>query len=183
MSEDKEELKLDMASGGTEHSKEDDNLIKAFHDLHLAPHVETTSDLMDFLSKFGKLVSDKEVPQKTQPSASYHFPKLSTFYGEDNKGETTWETFKYEIQSLITDKVFSNEQIVLGVRRAVKRNAGDILRRLGPGISLNEILSKFDCTFGSIETKESILRQFYACQQGLKETIASYSNRLEDIYS
>ena len=174
-----EEEKLDYAGGFTE---DDKKLIDAFHMLHLSPHVESPGDLVDFLAKFGKAISNKD-NSSSHTSGSYHFPKLSIFYGEDNKGETSWETFKFEIQSLLADKAFSKEQILLGVRRAVKGNAADIIRRLGPGISLDEVLIKLNSTYGSVETEESVLRKFYSCQQSPKETIASYASRLEELYS
>ena len=170
-----EEKKIGFATGGV--SEEDEKLIHAFHDLGLSPHVETSSDLVEFLAKFGKILASRET------AVSHHYPKLSTFYGEDNKGETTWETFKYEVTSLLTEHTFNKEQILLGIRRSVKGNAADILRRLGPGGSLDDVIGKFESTFGNIETKESILRKFYSCQQQANENINTYTTRLEEIYS
>lgn len=179
MTEKKEESsKLSMAAGGL--SKKDEKLLAAFHELHLEPNIESSTDLVDFLSTFGKLVSDKS--PSSSAMTSHHFPRLSTFYGEENKGEVSWETFKFEIESLISDK-FGKEQIVQSIRRATKGNAGDILRRLGPGVTLEEILHKFESTFGSVETKESVLKKFYSCQQGQKENITTFTSRLEDIHS
>ncbi|XP_053372981.1 uncharacterized protein LOC123532109 [Mercenaria mercenaria] len=113
---------------------------------------------------------------------SYHFPKLSNFYGEDNKGDVTYEAFKYEIQSLLSEKVFTEAQIMLGVRRALRGTASDIVRRLGTGISIRDILKKLDSTYGNIESQESIMKKFYSCVQGL-DTINNYAAKLEDLYS
>lgn len=77
----------------------------------------------------------------------YQFPKLSYFYGEDNKGDVTWETFKFEIESLVTERIFTEEQLLLGIRRAVKGTASDIVRRLGTGASVREIVKKLDSTY------------------------------------
>ena len=170
-----EEKKIGVAAGGI--SEEDEKLIHAFHDLGLSPRVETSRDLVEFLSRFGNVLSSRD------PPVSHHYPKLSIFYGEDNKGETTWDTFKYEITSLLTERTFSKEQILLGVRRSAKGNAADILRGLGPGVSLDDVTAKFESTFGNIETKESILRKFYSCQQQTRENISTYATRLEEIYS
>ena len=83
----------------------------------------------------------------------------------------------------MTERVFTKEQILLGIRRAVKGNAADILRRLGPGTSLEAVLQKFSSTFGSIETKESILNKLYSCKQQPKEKVTAFATRLEEIYS
>jgi len=49
---------------------------------------------------------------------------LSTFYGEDEKGDVTWSTFKFEVENLMSGK-FTPEQILLGIRRALKGETGD----------------------------------------------------------
>jgi hypothetical protein len=116
-------------------------------------------------------------------AGTFHFPKLSSFYGEDNKGDATWETFKFEIQALLADNVFSEEQLLLGIRRAVKGNAGDIVRRLGTGANVHQVIQKLDSSFGNIETRESILRKFYSTQQKVNESVTCYSSRLEEIFN
>ena len=174
--EEKEENKLGMAAGGL--TEQDEKLIQAFHELNLTPHIETSQDLLQFMTRFGKAVSGQAAS-----TGSHSYPKLSIFYGEDNKGEATWETFRYEIDALLSDKTYTKEQILLGLRRAVKGIAADILRRLGPGVTLEAVLQKFQSIYGTIESKESILSKFYSSQQLPKETITLYSTRLEEIYS
>lgn len=44
---------------------------------------------------------------------SYSYPKIAIFYGEKGKGEVTWETFKFEVESLLAEKYFSRVQIRL----------------------------------------------------------------------
>lgn len=53
--------------------------------------------------------------QTHRQGGTYHFPKMSSFYGVDGKGES-WETFKFEVEPLVVEKGFSEEQIILGVR-------------------------------------------------------------------
>ena len=76
------------------------------------------------------------------------------FCGEEGKGEITWETFRYEIEALLCDKVFKEEQILLGIRRACKGKASDKIRHLGPHISVRHIIEKFDSDYGSVESRE-----------------------------
>lgn len=113
---------------------------------------------------------------------TYHFPKLSIFSGDGSKGEVTWEAYKYEIESLITEHSFSEEQLMLGIRRSLRGTAGDIIRRLGTGITVQETLIKLSSTYGSIESAESVMQKFYSCVQG-NDSVLTYSTRLEDIYA
>ncbi|KAH3800325.1 hypothetical protein DPMN_153958 [Dreissena polymorpha] len=61
--------------------------------------------------------------------------------------------------------------------------AGDILRRLGPKASVQKVIQKFESTFGAVDTKETILRKFYASQQLDRESIAGYTSRVKEIYT
>lgn len=117
-----------------------------------------------------------------QKSGSYHFPKLSHFFGEEGKGDVTYAAYRYEVESLLTHKVFTEEQILLGIRRSVKGTANDIVRRLGTSVTVRDILKKLDSTYGSIESQESILRKFFSCTQG-KDTVNAYASRLEELHA
>ncbi len=103
----------------------------------------------------------------------HNFPRISTFYGEDGKGEVNWLTFKFEVDSLKTERIFSDEQILLGIRRAVKGNASDILRMFGTGVGIREVLDKLESTFGSIESEDIVMRKLYACQQDATEIVVA----------
>jgi hypothetical protein len=46
---------------------------------------------------------------------------------------------------------------------------------------VKEVLTKLECTFGNIETKESILRKFNSTKQS-NESIFSFSSKLEEIF-
>lgn len=89
--------------------------------------------------------------------------KFSTFYGETGKGEVSFYTWKYEVRCLLEEKVYREEQILQGIRRSCKGEAANILRRLGAGVSAEEILEKFESTYGHIDSEEMVLKKFYAC--------------------
>jgi hypothetical protein len=79
---------------------------------------------------------------------------------------------------------FTEEQLLFGIRRSVKGQAFNILRNMGPGaVRLKEILTKFEATYGQIDTPESILKQFYACRQEDSESLITYAARIEEIYA
>jgi hypothetical protein len=96
-----------MATPGTETKPTENALLTPLKDLSSSylPDISITTSKPAFVWK---------------TPGQYHFPKLSNFYGEENKGEVTWETFKFEIESLITDNMFTEEHFLLGIRRAVK---------------------------------------------------------------
>ncbi|KAH3829135.1 hypothetical protein DPMN_131153 [Dreissena polymorpha] len=126
---------------------------------------------------------DQDKLKQKHHMATYHFPKLSKFYSDEGKGEVTWPTFNFELKSLIVEQIFSEEQILLGLRRALMGTAGDILRILGPKASVQKIIHKFESTFGAVDTQETILRKCYASQQLDSESIARYTSRVEEIYT
>lgn len=167
-------------------SPEDQKLLEAFHSLKVKPKVESTEDLLSFIKHMGKELEKEEAADtdSTQkPTKTHHYPRISTFFGEDNKGEVSWPTFKFEVEALISENIFTEEQILLGIRRAVKGNASDVLRRLGIGVGIKEVMEKLKNTFGSIETEEIVLRKFYACQQETSETVATYASRIEEMFA
>ena len=143
----------------------------------LTPLKEPITPIMPQFSLFSG-----EPDIKSKSHCHYQPPILSIFYGEDNKGEVTWETFKFEVEALLSDGIFTQEQILFGIRRSVKGKAGDIVRRLGTGVTVNEILKKLDSTYGIIENRQTILRKFYSCSQGT-DSVNAFASKLEDLYA
>ncbi len=108
-------------------SESDLKLLEAFHALSVEPKIESPADLVSFMKHFGKEERDRDphglgaIPRVPTLGVTGHsFPRISTFYGEEGKGEVSWPTFKFEVDSLRTEHLFSDEQILLGIRRAVK---------------------------------------------------------------
>ena len=44
----------------------------------------------------------------------------------------------------------------------LKGSAGDKIRRLGPGVSIRQVMAKLESAYGNIESKERVLRKFYS---------------------
>jgi len=53
---------------------------------------------------------------------------------------------------------------------------------LGHVASLDYVLNQLEADYGSLESRESIMRQFYSCQQGSDETVLRYATRLEEVF-
>ena len=182
-----------MASGRYKDSgisEEDQKLLEAFHAMEVKPEVESSEDLVEYMRSMGRrefertgLFDRRESSQQSTTSKAHHFPKISMFYGEENKGEVNWQTYKFEVAALLEENAFTKEQILLGIRRSAKGNAGDVIRRLGIGAGIKEVLEKLESTFGNIESEEVLLRKFYACQQDDKESVVTYASRVEEIFA
>jgi hypothetical protein len=171
-----EEGKFSMATGGI--TQDEVKFLEALKMLGIDTKIETPQDLMKIAQAFGtvKMEQPQHVLHKaTEVKVGYQYPKLSVFYGDVGKGELNWNTLKYEVEATIKSNVFKAEQILLGVRRAVKGSAGDVIRRLGSDVTLDQVLEKLDNTYGSIESRESIMRKFYSTQQQLGESVASFA--------
>ena len=78
--------------------------------------------------RFRRLSIDRrDVPEPEPIIMPYSHSKLPSFGGESGKGEVAWDCFKFEIESLITGRVFSQEHILHGIRRAAKGEVADII--------------------------------------------------------
>ena len=186
---DSDEEKLAEATGGATVSDEEMKLLEMLRTFSIKPRVETPDDLA-MVAKALRGIRDPPMappppppPPPADPSARFghHFPKLSNFYGEPGK-EGNWDTFKYEVESLIRGRAFTGEQIMFGIRRAVKGSASDKLRWLGPDVTPRHVLDKLECDYGTVENKESALRKLYTCEQRQNESVESYATRLEELF-
>lgn len=148
-------------------------LIGAMRHLKIKPEkVETTEEMEKFIKDY-----DRETTERRQ------LPRISIFFGEDGKGEVTYQTWKYEIECLKQEKKYPEDQILMAIRRAAKGEAANILRRLGVKASIDEILKKFNCTFGDIDSPELVMKKFYAVEQKPSESLVNYAARIEELFS
>ena len=98
-----------MAEGGKEEfkiapgiSEDEQRLSEALHLLGIKPRIGSVEDISTLLHAFSGVKTDPEVKMDTSSGQqNYQYPKLSQFYGEDGKGEETWDAFKYEIEALL----------------------------------------------------------------------------------
>ena len=163
-------------------SPDEMKLLQAIRIMGLEPKLESPDDLVKLSKVFtgAKAGPHKEADDKPPPKHQY--PKFSIFYGEENKGEVSWDTLRFEIKSSIHDEVFSHDQILFGIRRCLKGHAADKLRRLGTEVELEQVLDYFESAYGTVQTRETIMKKFYTCEQKASETVESYSSRLEELF-
>ena len=152
-------------------------------ELNYYPKIGSVEDVSKLLQAFGGVKPEHEEERPETARFKYQFPRLSRlFYGEDGKGDVNWDGFRYEIEALLREKIFTDEQILLGIRISCKGKAGDKVRRLGPNVLIRDMLHNFDSDYGSVESREMIMKKFYCCQQKEDESLISYASRLEEIF-
>ena len=115
------------------------------------------------------------------PSHQFNVPRISTFFAEPSKGEVQYLQWRYEVRCLIYQNHYSEKEILQGIRRSCKGEAANVLRRLGTKVSLETTLARFESIYGSIDSREEVLRRLYNCQQLPTEDITAYSFRVEEI--
>lgn len=182
---------------------EEMKLLETIRFLELRPKIESPEDMDRISEAFGGKRREQQEPKKEPkdrhddrhedeerdddrpilaPRPGNQYPKLGNFFGEEGKGDVSWKTFKYEIEALRSQEFFTPEQIAIGIRRATKGAASDKVRRMGPEVSLDEMMKKLERDYGNIESKETILMKFYTCSQKSNETLESYSSRAEELF-
>lgn len=112
-------------------------------------------------------------------SPSY-FPKLSSFSGDNTCKDTSYEQWRFEVRSLMSDNALSESLILQAIRRSLRGLAAEILLHLGENVSLAGILVKLDQMFGNVETSEVVLERFYQAKQKEGESLVTWACRLED---
>ena len=198
-----------MASGSVEEvfpdtSEEERKLIEAFKALKAKRKLDTESlikmletsedrdvkfedqDWKDFAAesqtsrhRLSSMTLENDMPLR---SAKFTYPKLLKFFGEEGKGEATWQKFKYDLVELMKENIYTDEQLMFGIRQAMMGKAGKILIRMGSGMTAQKVLDKFESEVGFVDSIETVLGKLFNCKQGEKETVLDYAARVEDLY-
>ena len=163
--------------------EEGKKLVEAFNKLKVKPKFDTSDDLESWLTAYHAVKPDPGVDPKEKVPLTTQYPRVSLFYGDNVKGEVPYQQWVYEIKCLIIEKTYKPEIILQAVRRSVRGEAGNLVRRLGTGASVVQILEKFESVYGEVDTKEHLLAKFYSARQEESEDVTKWSCRLEDILS
>lgn len=108
-------------------------------------------------------------------------PRISTFSGETSKAtDTSYEVWKYEVSCLKDDSTYPPHVVSQAIRRSLKGEAAKVAMRLGSSATTDQLIAKLDSVYGVVETKESMLAQFYSARQREDEDVSAWSCRLED---
>jgi hypothetical protein len=110
-------------------------------------------------------------------------PKLPTFSGDNVKGDLEYAQWRYHARCLVTDPAYRNAPhlIMQAIRQSLRGTAAALVLHLGEIATPEDVLQKFDVTFGIVLGPEQLLRQFFAASQGAKESVVSWACRLQNI--
>ena len=91
--------------------------------------------------------------------ASMRLPQLSFFSGEDQKGDVSFEEWKFELSCLIKEN-YPDSLILQSIRKNLRGKAREILLTLGETANPSDILNKLEGIFGNVSTSEYYFRNF-----------------------
>lgn len=173
-------------------SEEEKKLLEAFRTLGLHPKADTKEDLERWMQDYvdskaqsravRTMKTEKEEgSDATQVKIWPHQPRISAFSGKDS--EATYDLWKYEVSCLQADKSYKDSSILEAIRRSLRGEAARVAMRLrvGPSVTLTELLAKFDSVYGTVQLKQTILADFYSARQREDEDTTQWSGRLEDL--
>ena len=127
-------------------------LLKLFEDMGVKPKCANKTELQEWMAEMVKgqtqsLPDSKDtklidkVLQSTTIQQSF---KLSALFSglQPGKGECTFDLWKYEVDCLIRENVYSEENQRRMIRASLRGEAAHVLKRLGPDASVANILQK-----------------------------------------
>lgn len=117
----------------------------------------------------------------TSVTTTSHPPKIRTFSGGDNKGETPYDIWRYEVEMIRKDPSYTVAQKDFAIRRSLAGSAARTIMYQGLEQSIEEILVTLDSVYGSVDNKEQLLAEFYSARQKEDEDVTTWSNRLQEI--
>ena len=120
-------------------------------------------------------------PQIVTPTTAFQPPKISIFSGDPKlkPGECSFECWKYEVTCLLKEGAYSHQILTPIIRRSLRGEAGQVVRYLGSEASINEIISKLEGLYGTVESGAVLLQQLYQSKQDKGESAAAFGLRLE----
>ena len=116
---------------------------------------------------------------------SISVPKLPFFNGseEPQKGETSYETWSFEVKCLKNSNYLPDHLLMQAIRNSLRGAARDMLIPLGENASVEDIVNKLDGFYGNVSTTHTLIQSFYNDYQKDCESIIAYGSRLEQTLS
>ena len=102
-----------------------------------------------------------------QATAISSYPsKVRVFSGGDNKIETPYDIWRYDVKKALMDPSYTKEQKEFAIRRSLTGSAARLVMYQGHDKPID---------------KEQLLAEFYSARQRDDEDVTTWSNRLQDI--
>jgi len=152
-------------------------LLGLFRKMGVNPKADNPHDIREWMQSF--VGAD---PEPVSNNIITHIPRIAVFSGDPTaKGEISFDLWNHEIKCLVTDCVHSQKTIAEAARRSLKGEAARVIKRLGAGAHIGDILCKLEGVFGVVELPENILAKLYSSEQMEDEDVATWSCRLEEL--
>ena len=123
-------------------------------------------------------MTGKEEASIERPRGLELSPRLPVFSGGDR--DTDYYVWEYEVRCLISEK-YDDAGIRALIRRSLKGQASQVLMGLGTEASVEDILEKFEAVFGTTQTAQTVLSNFYSARQDKNEDAGAFAFRIETI--
>ena len=162
-------------------------MLEAFKEMGVKPKAKTKEEfqkwMLDYskgaISKHGQAGASAQQGGQDKHPTYFQPPRLPNFSG-DKKGDVTFDLWKYQVECLHKEN-HSESVIARAIRNSVKGEAARVIMRLGSDASVVDIVYKLESIFGKIDTKSSVLAEFFSAKQRDDEDVAAWGCRLEDL--
>lgn len=168
-------------------NEEKEKLVSAFESLDVKPKLDSPEDLKQWMMAFTKGGSEASGSSQDEHNVStgkvthiVQSPRIAPFSGSGDGKETTYEAWKYEVNTLLGEDVYPRKEISAAAKKSLRGEAASVVRRLGLDTDLDTILRKLDSVYNTVEDSEQILSNFYSAKQAEGERVSSWACRLED---
>ena len=160
-----------------------------------SPHLSNTCSAQQTVKQRYPYVNNPIIPasnpviDQSSFQSSYNFsslagmriPQLPFFSGENQKGDISFEVWKFELNCLIRESVYPESIILQAIRRSLRGKSRDNLLTLGETASSTIILNQLEDIYGICSSNEVLLQEFYLVSQLEKESVAYHSVRIENL--
>ena len=168
------------------------HLLGQFRLLGVTPKGESPEQIqdwmVDYLKQIGKLPdlspkveTDVQTHNPTTIHVTTRVPNITVFSGNTTAKNENFDTWKYEVNCLQLGDQYPLKVVAEAVRRSLKGEAANVVKRLGITVSIPDIVQKLEGVFGNVVLTENVLAEFYSTHQRPEEDVAKWSCRLEDI--
>ena len=107
-----------------------------------------------------------------------NLPGIPQFSGTEREKDTVWfEQWYHAI--LDTHRNFSEPLVRAAITKYCFGDAPDAMCSLPPGAILDDILEKFKWLYGSVESSNILMQEFYHIAQGKSERVQTFVLHLE----
>ena len=121
--------------------------------------------------------------KQEEPGDFIQKPYVGPFSGTQPapKHENTFEVWKFEVNSLLGMKCYSDVSIVQAIWKSLRGQARNVLFTLGYSAKAVDIVERLESIYGNVVSGEAVLQEFYTAHQEESESVTDWGLRLEQI--